>query len=511
MGESYGLLVQCFSAGVLVRPLFRMRTAAGIFTILLLAGPTARAESCDASKPVLTGFTLSPQSVDVTSAARTVTCRMTFSKTGLAPITHAECRLAPQSGTGPAYLSCAAEFPATGDAWNGTFACDIGIPRRSVPGPWVVDAVFALDSVGHAVVHNYLDLPLLGFDSSITVVDATPATSGPGFEAVGFWPTALDLTSGNGLVTCSMVVHDAFAEVTALECRLISDLVMGRSCVVGPPVPLDVPLTCSIVVPQHEPPGVWNVQVYARDALGNTNLAAPGTVSVTSVADSTPPVVTAFDLQPQAVDPKGGPGLPRCVIQATDDMTGVNGVDCAIASDSSALEWACHSDTRDADGAFSCLVPIPLSSPSGPWHVTYVGAMDGIGNDTGLSTAELAARGFPTTLEVSCSSDPENSLYFRDKTTLAWHVAVSRTRQNTYRGSCRDLVDADHDGLPDKGYGTCQNSRDPNLTDNVFADTGVPSRGDCYFYVVSYGNAGVEKGLGFTSADVARHVVASCP
>ena len=82
---------------------------------------------------------------------------------------------------------------------------------------------------------------------------------------------------------------------------------------------------------------------------------------------------------------------------------------------------------------------------------------------------------------------------------------------NVYRGVLSDLVDTDADGLPDAGYGTCQNDRDPDTTDNHFVDADVPPVGDGFFYLRAVVDSEGERGLGETSAGLARVPSTPCP
>jgi len=84
------------------------------------------------------------------------------------------------------------------------------------------------------------------------------------------------------------------------------------------------------------------------------------------------------------------------------------------------------------------------------------------------------------------------------------------TRYNLYRGALAGLIDVNLDHLPDGGYGTCQNSRDPNLTDLLFVDGDVPAASQGYFYLVGYTSGGIQKGLGVNSFGLPRSVT-PCP
>jgi hypothetical protein len=117
-------------------------------------------------------------------------------------------------------------------------------------------------------------------------------------------------------------------------------------------------------------------------------------------------------------------------------------------------------------------------------------------------------------LAVSCAAgDAETTCRFAaDRQSLTWDGMAGATRYNVYRGPLTNLVDANADHVPDGGYGTCQNSRDANLTDTTFVDTDIPTVAQKgFFYLVDYKSGGVEVGLGANSFGAARTESSPCP
>jgi hypothetical protein len=160
------------------------------------------------------------------------------------------------------------------------------------------------------------------------------------------------------------------------------------------------------------------------------------------------------------------------------------------------------SGTRN-NGTFTCNVTIPRYSAGGMWDAD-VALADLAGNFVDLPQAQ--------SLTVACAGgDLETTIRFSSQTTMTWDPIAGATRYNVYRGLVSGLIDTNADHLPDGGYGTCQNSRDPNLTDQVFVETDVPTTVQKGFhFLVSYTSGGVEKGLGFNSFGQAR-TVTPCP
>ncbi len=100
---------------------------------------------------------------------------------------------------------------------------------------------------------------------------------------------------------------------------------------------------------------------------------------------------------------------------------------------------------------------------------------------------------------------------FLDETTLTWPAVSGALSYNVYRGMIADLVDCDGDGLPDAGYGTCQNALDPDTTDLEYVDAELPEPGGGFFYLASVEDYAGERDLGSTSAGLPRIPTAGCP
>ena len=82
------------------------------------------------------------------------------------------------------------------------------------------------------------------------------------------------------------------------------------------------------------------------------------------------------------------------------------------------------------------------------------------------------------------------------------HVIASALKYNVYRGLISNLTTT---------YGTCQNSRDPNVTDTMFEETDIPPAGDGYQFLVSLTTIAGEEGLGNATGGTPRTVASPCP
>jgi hypothetical protein len=99
-----------------------------------------------------------------------------------------------------------------------------------------------------------------------------------------------------------------------------------------------------------------------------------------------------------------------------------------------------------------------------------------------------------------------------DTVRLFWAAAPTALSYSVYRGALAELADDDEDGLPDGGYGECQNHLDGDLTDTAFDDPELPLLGEGFFYLVALiDELGEESGLGTASNGQPRIPAVPCP
>jgi hypothetical protein len=108
-------------------------------------------------------------------------------------------------------------------------------------------------------------------------------------------------------------------------------------------------------------------------------------------------------------------------------------------------------------------------------------------------------------------SGPTLLRFLADHVTLEWPSALGAWTYNVYRGALAGLLDADSNGLPDGGYGTCISALDDDTRDTHLVDPSLPDPGDGFFYLRSIVDAQGESDLGTTSAGLPRQPLAPCP
>lgn len=481
------------------------------FAIALAAGSPPAASLCDTAPPALTGFSFSPSSINTTSASQTVTCNMTLTD-DLSGTSDATCSF--QSPSFMSTRSCTATVPTSGTPTNGTYSCSITFPRYSEAGTWTAQ-VSLTDAVGNS---QTVFPQFQGFPFALTVTSDSD-TIAPALSTFTFNPTAVTVSSTAQAVTCNMAVTDAKSGVDFAQCSFQApNSSQAQGCVSTTPASgtrNSGTFSCAVTIPHFADAGAWAPSVFLRDLAGNFAIpTVTGTLTVTSSPeDITAPSLTSFSFTPTSVSTGAGPRTVACTMGVSDATSGVNTATCTfsftdplnplISQSQSCVATTPTSGTRN-NGTFQCNVTLPRYSTAGAWDAD-VDLIDLVGNDAPLPQAAQ--------LTVDCSAgDPETTCRFTDHSTLTWDVVSGATRYNLYRGNVSGLTDTNADHKPDGGYGTCQNSRDPNLTDTTFVDTDLPTPTQKGFhYLVGYTTGGVQKGLGTNSFGDSRTVAVPCP
>jgi cytochrome c peroxidase len=118
----------------------------------------------------------------------------------------------------------------------------------------------------------------------------------------------------------------------------------------------------------------------------------------------------------------------------------------------------------------------------------------------GLTDPRVAAQTFPFDQPTLQAGNLPQLSFGPDKSTMSWPLLQGVPSYVMYRGNLADLVDADLDGLPDRGYGDCVTGNDPDPADSVFVDSELPAEGQGFFYLKGVRDGTSVRGLGVTSA-----------
>ncbi len=138
------------------------------FVTALLTFPFLAKASEDITPPVITSFSITPETVDTSLGDQTLTMTMTMTDDSSGVCIPGDCRDAPWSGATQARIqSIGSEILdiwdlslVSGDANSGTFVATATLPAGSRLGPWSLQRIYAVDQVGNTRLYEpwrYLD------------------------------------------------------------------------------------------------------------------------------------------------------------------------------------------------------------------------------------------------------------------------------------------------------------------------------------------------------------------
>ena len=305
-----------------------MKRLIGIILIAIFATSLFAQE--DVTPPTLTGFSFTPDAVDVTSEPATVTFTVnaTDDISGLK-----NCRIYFVSPIGVQGEMRDGNFKR--GVLDGTVTITITIEQYAEAGDWKVDYIRLKDIVHNSHIYWTGELETMGFPTILTVTSVEDLAY-PTLTGFSFTPDAVDVISGPATVTCIVNATDDISGLNYCRINFISPTgVHSRfndgSFEAGI---LDGTSTVTITIDQYVASGEWKVD-YIRlvDIVGNSNdyltseletMGFPTTLTVTSVEDLAYPTLTGFSITPDAVDITFGPAIVTCTVNATDDISGLN-------------------------------------------------------------------------------------------------------------------------------------------------------------------------------------------
>lgn len=379
----------------------------------------------DTTPPVLTSLSFNKNTVDVSngSASVTLTLGVTDDLSGAQSVWGYF--YSPSNGQAQgfgAYLS-------SGTNLNGTWTGTVTFPQYSEAGTWTLSYICLEDrDTNYQCIHTP-DLQKLGFPTTITVVsnqDTTPPT------LVNFTlnTTPIDVSAGSKTIAFSLDATDNLSGLQFYCCSVSLSSPSGRQYRYRSPAFAGNPATLptlsghwqgEITMPQYSEAGTWNVSsVYLSDADGNTRyygtqqLQNAGFATAIQVAsspsDTTPPqlpqLANSLVFSPNFIDTTKGDQSVTVTVTLTDNLSGVSYAGLSFLSPSGNQSHYAYFGPYNRiagtalNGTYQTTVTIPQYSEAGNWQISYVYAVDQVGNYMSLNTAQLQAMGFPTQLVV---------------------------------------------------------------------------------------------------------------
>jgi hypothetical protein len=136
--------------------------------------------------------------------------------------------------------------------------------------------------------------------------------------------------------------------------------------------------------------------------------AGPAGAAVPLCSDVTGPQLTALGRTPAAVNVVAANGNVTVTAHATDDISGVASilvVFTPVSGNGDAVAVLHRTAGTGLSGDWSGMTTIRRWSVNGAWRIDNVELQDRVGNFTFLTTAQLIAKSFPTTLTVTSKQD----------------------------------------------------------------------------------------------------------
>ncbi len=377
----------------------------GVAALLILGSPGLVRALSDTTPPTITSFSLSDSTADTTyqSVSITASATITDDLSGVKSATIAY--------TSPSGQSVAGDFINLVDT---SFQAQLNFPKNSEAGTWTPSYLYLVDIAGNNTILYPSDLQNLGFNLPITITSVTDTTP-PTITSFSLSDSTADTTYQSVSITASATITDDLSGVKSATIAYTSP--SGQS-VAGDFINLvDTSFQAQLNFPKNSEAGTWTPSyLYLVDIAGNNTILYPSDlqnlgfnlpITITSVTDTTPPVLTGLTLSKITHDVSGGPAVVIADATITDDLSGVKTASMRFESPNGS-----QSTTADfydlGNDTFQAQLVLPQYLESGVWRATFFAVSDHAGNTSILTEAQLKAAGMP--FELSISKDTVSTL-----------------------------------------------------------------------------------------------------
>ena len=307
--------------------------------VLLAVGPPAQAagSSCDTTGPTIVDVAMSPGAVNVTSGARriTFTVKVTDDVTGATEVSVEAA--SPRLPGGRSRYASVFLSRVSGTATDGTWTGFMRIPQGTAPGRWTFD-VSANDAAWNGMYSTSDDLKQHGWPWHFAVT-SVPDQAAPVVSSFQLSTGSVDTRRSGKQVTATAVVTDSGGSGVRNVYVTLQRSVRGKGSygfatslhrVRGTDT-----FRRTFTVPRFADRAakvVWPIHVEAQDRIGNGRRLGPAALAaqhwpaglhITTIPDSTPPVLRVVSVAPQSVDVSTKSSFVTATARATDDRSGV--------------------------------------------------------------------------------------------------------------------------------------------------------------------------------------------
>jgi hypothetical protein len=332
-----------------------------------------RAQFCDSIKPTVASWAVTPTSVNVSTAAKTVTvtARAGDSFSGVKSVT-----LALVGPTNKTYSATATR--TDGDAMNGGWRAAITVPAGAPAGSYRV-TVTAVDVAGNS---THVDST-----NDVAVTDDGDTTK----PVVSSWhvsPTSIDSANGLKTVTVEAHVSDDYSGVASVQYSLqgAGDTSITDANNYGEN-DLNGLWQAAVPVPLDAAPGSFRLVITARDHANNSTVVDTGLFLPQPVTgDTTAPTAVSWTVINADVDTSTGPVVVPVSVYASDDSTGVASVQVELNGPGAGYRASATASSGTLlNGTWQATIVLPADAPAGT-YLLGITVTDVVGNTKHIDT-----------------------------------------------------------------------------------------------------------------------------
>jgi hypothetical protein len=399
----------------------------------------------DEQPPTLAGFSISPSSVNVSSAEQTVTvgAHITDALSGFA-----KGSVTFESPSGKQVTNEAQFTKVSGTEQDGTYEATVTFNKFIQSGSWKVRAVNLTDNVGNSAKVTAPELEGKGLPDTVSVT-STEDTAAPGLGSLAFSSASVNTTSSVQSVTVTGEITDnlsGFAHGTIVfespNGKVLTN-VASFSKVSG--TATKGIYEAKVTFKQFVQAGTWKVSnVNLVDAVGNeVNISAsglegkgfPAAVKVESSEDIEAPVLKELTITPKTINTASTNEVVIVTAHVSDNLSGFHTGFIGFESENGKHQtgqatFNARLSGTETDGTYEAVVNFKQTPESGTWKVSNLTLIDNAGNEASLSASQLQAKGFPASVVDETGAPPSVRKVNPKKGPAAGATAVRITGTN---------------------------------------------------------------------------------
>jgi hypothetical protein len=306
-------------------------------------------------------------------------------------------------------------------------------------------------------------------------VTAQQDTTPPVLTNFDFSPRQIDTSSAPAEVVVSFHVTDDLSGVQQGYAYFVSP--SGQHSISAQTGdrsgdPRDAGYQRLMVVPAFTEPGTWTLAgIGFYDQVSNfvsydtsqlISMGFPTMLVVTSVQDTSAPVLTNFDFSPRQIDTSSAPAEVVVSFHVTDDLSGVQQGYAYFVSPSGQHSISAQTGDRSGDprdAGYQRLMVVPAFTEPGTWTLAGIGFYDQVSNFVFYDTSQLISMGFPTMLTNGPSKTSTNVLVNSSTNPAVFNQPVLFTATvSSSAGTPTGTVDFTADGGPSLGTSALDSS-----------------------------------------------------